>query len=412
MSWADIIGPGSAFGIENLPYGVFVRAGESRPRIGIRIGDLVLDIGEMARLKDLPQGSLLQGTTLNPLMAAGSDIWSNVRHAVKSWLLEPDCEELCQDHAHEIESVKMRMPFSPADYVDFLSSEQHAINGGRIMRPQAPALPPSWYHMPIGYHGRAGSIVVSGTPLIRPNGQFLRPGAQSPTFGPTDELDFEAEVGFVVGTGSDGPVTLSNWREHVFGVVLLNDWSARDIQSFEATPLGPFLGKSFMTSISPWVVPIAALERSRVHPPTRREALAPYLDDVGEEWGLDISLEISLNGEVISRPPFRAMYWSAAQQLAHLTVNGGSLRCGDVFASGTVSGADKSQWGSLLEICWRGADPIQLRDASTRSFLEDGDAVSISATAMGSDGVEIGFGQVTGAVSPIPSGAASVRTRT
>ncbi len=400
MSWADTVGPGLPFGIENLPYGVFVPDGESRSRIGVRIGDFVLDIGEMARRSELPQGTLLRGGTLNPLMAAGPTTWSSVRDALTSWVLDEDCEELCRDSAHAIESVEMQMPFSPADYVDFLSSEQHAMNGGRIMRPNASALPPSWYHMPIGYHGRAGSIVVSDTPLIRPRGQRLRPGEQIPTFGPTHELDFEAEVGFVVGIGSDGPVKLADWREHVFGVFLLNDWSARDVQSFEAAPLGPFLGKSFMTSISPWVVQIAALERSRVSLPIRREALAPYLDDTGQEWGLDIALVVSLNGEVISRPPFRTMYWSVAQQLAHLTANGGSLRCGDVFASGTVSGTHRDQWGSLLEISWRGADPIQLRDGSTRSFLEDGDTVTIGAIAIGSDGVEIGFGEVRGVVGP------------
>jgi len=251
--------------------------------------------------------------------------------------------------------------------------------------------------MPIGYHGRSGTIVLSGTPVTRPCGQ--RRGSAGPTFGPSRRLDFEAEVGFVVGAGASGPVPVSEFAEHVFGVFLLNDWSSRDLQAWESQPLGPFLAKSFATSVSPWVVPLEALEHARISPPPRDPEPLPYLADAGP-WGLDLALEVRLNGQPVARPPFATTYWTAAQMLAHMTVNGASIRTGDLFGSGTVSGPDRDQRGCLLELSWGGAEPLTLADGSVRTFLEDGDEVAISATAPAADGTRIGFGEVTGQIRP------------
>jgi fumarylacetoacetase len=298
----------------------------------------------------------------------------------------------------------MLLPFEVADYVDFYSSQHHAENVGRIFRPDAEPLTPNWKHLPVGYHGRSGTVVVSGTDVVRPSGQRKSPTDQAPSFGPSTRLDIEAEVGFVVGVPSapGSPVPVGGFRDHVFGVCLVNDWSARDLQSWEYVPLGPFLGKSFATSISAWVVPLDALETARVTPPVQQPEVLPYLRG-DEPWGLDLELEISWNGQVVSRPGFAGMYWTPAQQLAHLTVNGASLRTGDLFASGTVSGPDRGQRGSFLELSWNGTEPVELGDGTTRGFLEDGDLVSISASAPGPDGARIGFGSVAGRILPARS---------
>jgi fumarylacetoacetase len=255
--------------------------------------------------------------------------------------------------------------------------------------------------MPVGYHGRAGTVVVSGTPVVRPWGQRRPPGAEAPAFGPSGRLDIEAEVGFVVGVGSrlGEPVPLEAFAERVFGVVLLNDWSARDIQAWEYQPLGPFLGKSFATSISPWVVPLEALSAARVGGPAQDPTPLPYLRRA-EPWGLDLAIEVAVNGSVVSRPPFATQYWTPDQMLAHLTVNGASTRTGDLFASGTVSGPAPDQRGSLLELSWNGTEPLTLADGSTRSFLEDGDTVTISATAPAAGGGRLSLGEVTGTIHP------------
>ena len=296
--------------------------------------------------------------------------------------------------------MRLHRPFEVADYVDFYSSEHHATNLGRILRPGTAPLTPNWKHLPIGYHGRAGTVAVSGTPVVRPCGQQKGDGA--PVFGPTQRLDVEVEVGFVVGVPSElgRPVPVSAFADHVFGVCLVNDWSARDLQAWEYVPLGPFLGKSFLTSVSPWVVPLDALKAARVPPPARDPRPLPYLRDDDEPWGLDLTLELRLNGEVMSRPPFAGMYWTPAQQLAHLTVNGANLRTGDLLASGTVSGPERDQRGSLIELSWGGTEPVELADGSTRTFLEDGDVVSITATAPGANGERVHFGEVTGRVEP------------
>jgi fumarylacetoacetase len=300
------------------------------------------------------------------------------------------------------DTIALHLPFEVADYVDFYASEHHARNVGKIFRPDSEPLTPNWKHVPIGYHGRAGTIVVSGTEITRPSGQRKSAEEAQPTFGPSQRLDIEAELGFVVGTPSamGSTVPTSSFADRVFGVVLVNDWSARDIQAWEYVPLGPFLGKSFATSISPWVVPLQALDAARIAPPAQLPEPLPYLRG-GDLDGLDIDLEVRWNGLIVSRPPFGQMYWTPPQQLAHLTANGASLRTGDFYASGTVSGPQRDQRGSFLELTWNGTEPVRLSDGTTRQFLEDGDTVTIRATAPGTDGVRIGFGEVSGRIGPV-----------
>jgi fumarylacetoacetase len=398
-TWVDVP-EGSPFPVQNLPYGVFSYDDEA-PRVGVALGDLVIDLAPLAAAAGLDGGHVFEAPSLNPFMALGRPAWTAVRAWLTELLTHPGERDIVESHLLAAADVTMRLPFEVADYVDFYSSEQHAQNIGRIFRPDSPALTPNWKHLPIGYHGRAGTVVVSGTDVVRPSGQRKPPADDMPSFGPSVRLDIEAEVGFVVGTPSlhGEAVGTGGFRDHVFGVVLVNDWSARDIQAWEYVPLGPFLGKSFATSVSPWVVPLDALEAARVTPPPQDPSVLPYLQDSGK-WGLDLSLEIGWNGTVVSRPPFAGMYWTPAQQLAHLTCNGASLRTGDLYASGTVSGAERDERGSLLELTWNGADPVQLDDGSTRTFLEDGDEVSISAWAPAAGGGRLGFGAVTGRIVP------------
>ncbi|MEV0192016.1 fumarylacetoacetase [Kitasatospora purpeofusca] len=394
----------SPFGVHNLPYGVFTAA--DRPgvrRIGVRIGDFVLDAGAAARAAGEPS-VLLDADSLNPLLAAGRPVWTEVRAALTRWLTDETHRDALSPLLLPLAEVALHLPFEVADYVDFYASEHHATNLGKIFRPGTEPLTPNWKHLPIGYHGRSGTVVVSGTPVSRPQGQRKAPADAVPSFGPSRRLDIEAEVGFVVGAPSalGEPVGLDGFREHVFGVCLVNDWSARDIQAWEYVPLGPFLGKSFATSVSPWIVPLAALEHARVAAPARDVELLPYLDDREGDWhwGLDLALEVRLNGHRVSRPPFASMYWTAAQQLAHMTVNGASLRTGDLFASGTISGPEPETRGALIELTWNGENPLKLPDGTTRTFLEDGDEVTITATAPGPEGTVVGFGEVTGRITP------------
>lgn len=362
----------------------------------------MLDAGAAARAVGAPS-VLLDADTLNPLLAAGKPTWTEVRAALTGWLSGEQHRAALSPHLYPVGEVTLHLPFEVADYVDFYASEHHATNLGKLFRPGTEPLTPNWKHLPIGYHGRAGTIVTSGTEIVRPHGQRKAPTDAVPSFGPSRRLDIEAEVAFVVGAGSElgKPVALADFREHVFGVCLLNDWSARDLQAWEYVPLGPFLGKSFATSLSPWVVPLDALEQARVSPPPRDVEPLPYLDDRGgEPWGLDLTLTVRLNGHPISRPPFASMYWTAAQQLAHLTANGASLRPGDLYASGTVSGPEVETRGALIELTWNGENPVKLPDGTTRTFLEDGDTVTITATAPGPDGTLISFGEVTGRIVP------------
>jgi fumarylacetoacetase len=396
VTWLDLP-PGSLFGVANLPYGVFSAGDPTRsaPRVGVRIGDSVLDL--LAILGE----RVFAEPSLNAFMAEGRDRWRDVRARVTELLTDERHRASVEAALHPLSGVRLHRPFEVGDYVDFYASENHAANVGRLFRPGGEALMPNWKHLPVGYHGRSGTVVPSGIPVPRPNGQRPNGQLQGPTFGPSRRLDFEAEVGFVVGVGSSwgAPIGVSAFADHVFGAFLVNDWSARDIQAWESRPLGPFLAKSFATSISPWIVPLEALEGARVPPPPQDPAPLPYLTGTGNT-GFDLALEVRLNGQLISRPPFATMYWTPAQMLAHLTVNGASTRTGDVFASGTVSGPDRDQRGCLLELSWDGAEPLTLPDGSVRTFLEDGDEVTITATAPAADGTRIGFGEVTAQILP------------
>jgi fumarylacetoacetase len=395
-SWLDDVPEDSPYGIANLPYGVFSTAGDPlRRRIGVAIGPYVLDAGALHPLLDAP--------VLNPLLAAGRAAWTEVRARLTDRLTDESHRAAMEPLLLPRDEVTLHLPFEVADYADFYASEHHAANLGRIFRPGSEPLTPNWKHLPIGYHGRSGTVVVSGTPVIRPRGQHRAPGEALPSFGPSRRLDIEAELGFVVGapTALGEPVPLAGADDHVFGVCLLNDWSARDLQAWEYVPLGPFLGKSFATSVSPWIVPLDALQPARVSPPARDAELLPYLADAdAAPSGLDISLEVRLNGALISRPPFAAMYWTYAQMLAHMTANGASLRAGDLFASGTVSGPERDTRGALIELTWNGEQPLALPDGTVRTFLEDGDEVTITATAPGPNGTRIGFGEVAGRIIP------------
>ncbi|WP_028927036.1 fumarylacetoacetase [Pseudonocardia acaciae] len=393
MTWLDVA-PDSPFGVANLPYGVF-SVGDAAPRVGVRIGDRVLDLA--TALND----RVFAAPALNPFMAQGPAAWASTRDRITELLVDERHRGVVEPALTPLADARLHLPFEVGDYVDFYASEHHASNVGRMFRPNSDPLTPNWKHLPIGYHGRSGTILPSGTPITRPNGQRKAPDDAAPTFGPSRRLDIEAEVGFVVGAGSPlgSPVPVGEFAQHVFGVCLVNDWSSRDLQAWEYVPLGPFLGKSFGTSVSPWIVPLAALEHARVAPPPRDPEPLPYLADDGD-WGLDLAIEVRLNGHLVSRPPFREMYWTPAQMLAHMTVNGASTRTGDLYASGTVSGPEPDQRGSLIELSWGGKEPFALPDGTTRGFLEDGDEVAISATAPGPNGARIGFGEVTGRIEP------------
>jgi fumarylacetoacetase len=375
----------SGFGLDHLPYGVFSVDGGPR-RVGVRYqddgGDWVLDLFAATGRPEFDSASL------NAFMALGTEVWRQTRDEVRA---------LAEDGSHTVplERATLHLPVEVADYVDFYASLDHATNVGKMFRPDGDPLTPNWRHLPIGYHGRAGTVVVSGTPVTRPSGQ--RRTDAGPVFGPSVRLDIEAELGFVVGTPSPlgEPVPFTGLADHVFGVTGLNDWSARDIQAWEYVPLGPFLGKSFATSISPWVTPLAALDAAWVDLPGQDPEPLPYLGP-GATKGLDIDVEIELNGEVVSRPPYRTMYWSPAQMLAHLTVNGASLRTGDLFASGTISGPEPGQRGSFLELSWGGKEPM----AGGRTFLEDGDEVVLRYSAPGTSGGRISLGDVVGRIEP------------
>jgi fumarylacetoacetase len=395
MTWLPL-SPDTGFGVDNLPYGVFSTPGTA-PRTGVAIGDSVLDLTAAT-------GDDVHATgSLNAFLARGPQAWADLRARLTEWFTDEGHRGAVEPRLVPRSQVTLHLPVEVADYVDFYSSQHHAENLGRMFRPDSAPLTPNWKHLPIGYHGRAGTVQVSGTPVVRPHGQRKAPTDDAPTFGPSQRLDIEAEVGFVVGTPSElgRAVPLQAFPEHVFGVCLVNDWSARDLQSWEYVPLGPFLGKSFLTSVSPWVVPLAALESARVRPPVRDVPLLPYLDDTdAEPWGLDIAIEVRLNGRLVSCPPFDLMYWTPAQQLAHMTVNGASLRTGDLFASGTVSGPAEDQRGSFIELSWGGTEPLELPDGTTRTFLEDGDVVTLTATAPGASGGRISLGEVTGRIEP------------
>lgn len=378
------------FGTTTLAYCSFTADDLEGPRVGVGVGEGVLDLTGLAPtlLPDLAH--VFAAGTLDPLLATDRETWSTVRAALLDHVAGAPAVRDASD-------LELRLPFTVADYVDFYASRHHATNVGRIFRPDGEPLTPNWNHLPIGYHGRAGTVVVSGTPVRRPSGQ-VRSADGTISFGPSAKLDLEAEVGFVVGTGTvqGRPVPIDRAEDHLFGICLVNDWSARDIQAWEYVPLGPFLGKSFATSVSPWIVPWEALADARVDPPPPEAELQDYLLPAG--LGLDLELTVAVNDTVVARPPFRTMAWTPAQLLAHLTANGAWLRPGDLFASGTVSGPERDQVGSLLELTWNGSEPIPLGDGTERGFLSDGDRVTIAAVARTHDGRTRQLGEVEGIV--------------
>ena len=390
---------GDPFGPHNLAYGVFSTPGTA-PRVGVRFRDHVLDLSSA----NPALAAVWRTPSLNAFLALGRAAWADTRGWLGGFLADP---ERAAPHLIALAEVTLHLPVQVRDYVDFYASEHHASNVGRIFRPGTEPLTPNWRHMPLGYHGRAGSIVVSGTDIVRPSGP-VRPATTdaAPGFGPSQQLDIEVEVGFVLGGTSrlGEPVPVSAAQEHLFGVVLVNDWSARDIQGWEYIPLGPFLGKSFATTMSAWVVPWDALSAARVPLPPRVGQPLPYLRGKtlpylhGEVFGLDIDCVVEWNGLVVSRPRYRAMHWSPTQMLAHLTVNGASIHPGDLFASGTISGPEPSTWGSLLEITWNGRDPVRLADGEERTFLADEDRIVLRASAPGPDGLRVGLGECAGTI--------------
>ncbi|MGW0044574.1 fumarylacetoacetase [Rhodococcus sp. NPDC003348] len=391
------------YGIAHLPYGSFSTP-DAAPKLGVRIGDHVVAVADaLSDASDLRD--VVDTANLDRLLASDRTVWDRLRAELQDVLSSESDAARIGGALHSIVDVTLHMPFTVADYVDFYGNEHHATNLGHIFRPEMPPLLPNWKHLPVGYHGRAGTIVVSGTEVRRPHG--LRPEADGiPTYGPSRRLDIEAEMGFVLGGPvPGGRVSVNEADDHIFGLTLTNDWSARDIQAYEYVPLGPNLGKSFATSISPWVTPLAALDSARVAPPTRDVPLSEYLDDAAAApWSFEVEFEVVLNGQVVSRPPFASTYWTAAQMLAHMTVNGAGLRAGDFFAGGTISGPGKDQRGSFLELCWGGAEPLTLSDGSDFTFLRDGDEVALRATARANDGSVLRFGDCSGRITEFGTG--------
>ena len=393
---------GSGFPAEHLPFGVFAEADDGVPRVGVRIGDWVLDLARLAR--DGHVDGPFDQPSLNAFMAVGPAGWRAVRERLTSLVCDSSARAVVAPALLPLDEMTLHLPFTVADYVDFYSSIEHATNLGRLFRPDSEPLLPNWRHLPVGYHGRAGTVVVSGTPVVRPSGQRLVPAGEV-VFGPSVRLDIELEVGFVVGVGSlpTMPVSVAAAPAHVFGVVLVNDWSARDIQAWEYQPLGPFLGKSFATSVGAWVTPLDALAACRVPGPEQLPPPLPHLAR-DEPWGLALDLAVDLRPDVgaattVSSTSFAQLYWTFPQQVAHMTSNGAHLRNGDLFASGTVSGPTRGSEGSLLELTRGGAEPLRLGSVE-RTFLEDGDEVTLRGSATVAPDVTLTLAEVHGKVLP------------
>ena len=415
----------TGFGLDHLPYGVFSTADDPFERVGVRVGDRVVDLAYLeAQGLIAPAGAgrapVFDGP-LNAFMALGPDAWAALRGRLQDLLRADGPDDLRASETHRREAlvplaeVEMHLPAEIGDYTDFYSSRQHATNVGTMFRGPENALMPNWLHLPVGYHGRASSVVPSGTDVVRPRGQLRPDDSAPPTFGPSKLLDIELELGFFVGAGNDlgTPIPIAEAGDHVFGFALVNDWSARDIQKWEYVPLGPFLGKNFCTSVSPWVTPAAALAPFRISgepqsPEAGNPEILPYLRQEGPR-ALDVALEVRLEtaamreaGEapaVVARSNTKYLYWSPEQQLAHHTVNGCNAQPGDLMASGTISGEEKGSYGSLLELTWRGTEPIELPSGETRRFLQDGDRVILAGVAE-RDGRRIALGEVEGRVVP------------
>ncbi|MFA8387248.1 MAG: fumarylacetoacetase [Pelagibaca sp.] len=408
-SWLDSANaPEGEFPLNNLPYGVF-SVGDGDLRCGVAIGDRIVDatgLEAAGLLRADPQADVLDAPYWNDFMELGPAAWSHYRAALTAMLAE-GADEVVQDqiisHSVPLARAVLHMPFRVSEFTDFYSSRHHATNVGTMFRGAENALPPNWLHIPIGYNGRASSVVVSGTPITRPQGQIKGPEDDIPRFAPSAKFDIELEIGAIVGQPSDGPISVSQAFDNIFGYVLLNDWSARDIQAWEYQPLGPFQAKATATTISPWIVTAEALAPFRTSTPTRETPLLDYLTESGPML-YDIALEVGLTPEqgtetVIARTNYAEMYYSAAQQLAHHTSSGCPMRVGDLLGSGTISGPEKHTRGSLLELSWGGKEPLTLDSGETRSFVEDGDTLTLRGHAQG-EGYRVGFGACTGTVRP------------
>ncbi|ONK22644.1 fumarylacetoacetase [Bacillus sp. VT-16-64] len=409
--------PSNHFPIQNLPYGIFrLRDNSGNPRVGTAIGEYVLDLSvleEEGYFQDIidQEEKVFAAPFLNPFMAKGPDVWQSVRKRLQMLLSEdePKLRDNLQLRERALISqadVKMELPVKIGDYTDFYASKEHAANVGTMFRGKENALMPNWTHLPVGYHGRASSVVTSGTHFNRPCGQIKPADATKPIFTSCRQLDFELEMGFFIGMGNQmgEPIPVEKAEEQIFGMVLVNDWSARDIQAWEYQPLGPFLAKNFATSISPWVVPMEALEPFRVKGPEQDPEPLPYLKHTKPD-SFDIHLEVYLKTQNMEKPDciaasnYKYLYWSAAQQIAHHTITGCNLNTGDLLATGTISGPEKRSRGSLLELAWRGTEPVKLSNGEERSWLEDGDELTLTGWCQGA-GYRIGFGEVTGTILP------------
>jgi fumarylacetoacetase len=408
------VAPASHFPLENLPFGVFKPPGQPNARVGVALGDLVVDLSVLEAagfFKESLSTVVFAQDALNDFLTLGRPAWSGVRQTLQSLLSSEnprlrDDSNLRAQAFHKQSDVAMRLPVRIGDYTDFYSSYHHAHNVGTMLRGAENALMPNWKWLPVAYHGRSSSVVVSGTNVRRPHGQTKPADAASPVFGPSKSFDYELEAAFLIGPGNSlgDRVPIERAADHIFGLVLMNDWSARDIQAWEYQPLGPFLAKNFCTSISPWVVTLEALEPFRRPLPKQDPAPLAYLQRA-DDFTFDITLEASIKTEkmavpeVITSTNFQNLYWSISQQLAHHAVGGCNLRPGDLLASGTISGADERSRGCMLELTWRGANPLRLSNGELRKWLEDGDTLSITGWAQG-DGYRIGFGDVTGKILP------------
>lgn len=396
----------SDFSIYNLPFGIF-SVNDDQPRAGIAIGAQIVDLVVVSELGLIEvNANYFNQSTLNGFIALGKTITNKVRLDIQQLLVIENSPLKNHPEAFvQQKAAMMHLPVQVGDYTDFYSSIEHATNVGKMFRDPENALLPNWRHIPVGYHGRASSIVVSGTDIHRPMGQVKTNEMETPVFQASGRLDFELEMGFIVGKSTQlgERIAVENASEHIFGLVLFNDWSARDIQKWEYVPLGPFLGKSFASSMSPWIVTLEALEPFKVQGPKQDPAVLSYLQYEGAK-NYDIQLEVGMGTKsseetIISRSNFKYMYWNMMQQLAHHTVNGCNLNVGDVMASGTISGKDESSYGSLLEISWGGKKPFELKDGSKRTFIEDNDTITLKGFAE-KEGVRVGFGEVTGTILP------------
>ena len=396
----------SDFSSDNLPFGVFSTA-TTKARIGVALGNHIIDLKALSHYHQFDfDTSVFEQNVLNDFIALGKEKTTQVRRTIQEWIGESTSILYQKDDVFVLQTdATMHLPIRVGDYTDFYSSKEHATNVGKMFRDPDNALLPNWKHIPVGYHGRASSIIPSGQPIIRPQGQILPKDQSHPVFQPTQRLDFELEMAFIIGKESKlgQPISTSEAEDYIFGMVIFNDWSARDIQKWEYVPLGPFLGKNFASSISPWVVPLEALDPFRVQGPKQAPEVLPYLQYKGSK-NYDLSLEVSVTPEnaeetVVSHSNFKYMYWNMVQQLAHHTVNGCNVRVGDLLASGTISGKDKRSYGSMLELSWAGTQPVLLNDGTSRKFLLDGDTVTMRAYGK-KDNIRVGFGHVSTKILP------------